>query len=810
MELNRQSRSADPAPRGIIRFRGYDSHTEDSPFIRVKHNHDMKEVWQMMTDDDHWRLPLPKLLISVTGEAKTLTPHPRVKAILKQGLVNAAANTGAWIITGGRATGMMKMVGEAVSEYADATGNQTGQELVVLGIVSLGCVANRHLFKEKALQKNGRKPLTYIMPGEMSDSHCAPLDHNHTHFLLVDDGTERQPGGEIDFRSDLEKYISTQKKDSQDVKIPTVLVVVEGGVNTLKTVRKSLKRGSPVVVISGSGRAADLLSEAKKLDMRRDGSRTGITLTTTKDILDVSDEMACRALGDINECLREDRKNNLVNIFNPAAADSGTNFEREILCALLKAQNLKVNQQVSLAMAWQHCDIAKQCIFSSENRCNWQEADLSSSMLDALVEDQADFVQLFLDLGLDLERFLCVETLWQLYSKCLAKSAVAKELLTYSSSRITSTATTTQYEVGLDLKDNPHLLFDISKVIVHLLKDNSFNFYSDFHVLGEGFQYPSFKHPERELFLWSILFNRRDLAQIVWKDGLDHIGGALCARALLKEMSVIAEEMEMAEFSEDLAKHSVEWEAHALTVLAECYSRDHLLTHNLLVRELRHWAPEESALLCTSDTAGHPAHTNTPDTAGRPTPLSMTESYEMTDFAGHSACQTKLTDIWNGGLAGNTSIWKICLCIFLPFLIFSIKFTDDSRPRNKDDQSFKGRKNSIFPQDPGCSPKKVETCQEEEDAGRRDQDLNLRLKSVSLCATGPDSIDFGQALYYFYTAPVTKFVFNIISYLCFLALFSYVMLVKLNKTSPRAEEYVIWGWTLTMVAEGFRRMSVSR
>ncbi|XP_070208359.1 transient receptor potential cation channel subfamily M member-like 2 [Littorina saxatilis] len=498
----------------------------------------MKEVWQMMTDDDHWRLPLPKLLISVTGEAKTLTPHPRVKAILKQGLVNAAANTGAWIITGGRATGMMKMVGEAVSEYADATGNQTGQELVVLGIVSLGCVANRHLFKEKALQKNGRKPLTYIMPGEMSDSHCAPLDHNHTHFLLVDDGTERQPGGEIDFRSDLEKYISTQKKDSQ-------------------------------------------------------------------------------------------------------------------------AQNLKVNQQVSLAMAWQHCDIAKQCIFSSENRCNWQEADLSSSMLDALVEDQADFVQLFLDLGLDLERFLCVETLWQLYSKCLAKSAVAKELLTYSSSRITSTATTTQYEVGLDLKDNPHLLFDISKVIVHLLKDNSFNFYSDFHVLGEGFQYPSFKHPERELFLWSILFNRRDLAQIVWKDGLDHIGGALCARALLKEMSVIAEEMEMAEFSEDLAKHSVEWEAHALTVLAECYSRDHLLTHNLLVRELRHWAPEESALLCTSDTAGHPAHTNTPDTAGRPTPLSMTESYEMTDFAGHSACQTKLTDIWNGGLAGNTSIWKV-------------------------------------------------------------------------------------------------------------------------------------------------------
>lgn len=36
----------------------------------------------------------------------------------------------------------------------------------------------------------------------------APLDHNHTHFILVDDGTEGKYGGEIEFRTDLERYIS--------------------------------------------------------------------------------------------------------------------------------------------------------------------------------------------------------------------------------------------------------------------------------------------------------------------------------------------------------------------------------------------------------------------------------------------------------------------------------------------------------------------------------------------------------------------------------------------------------------------------
>ena len=36
----------------------------------------------------------------------------------------------------------------------------------------------------------------------------APLDHNHTHFILVDNGTEKKFGGEIIFRATLEHYIS--------------------------------------------------------------------------------------------------------------------------------------------------------------------------------------------------------------------------------------------------------------------------------------------------------------------------------------------------------------------------------------------------------------------------------------------------------------------------------------------------------------------------------------------------------------------------------------------------------------------------
>lgn len=38
----------------------------------------------------------------------------------------------------------------------------------------------------------------------------AYLDSNHTHFLLVDDGTENKFGVEIPFRGDIESYIMAE------------------------------------------------------------------------------------------------------------------------------------------------------------------------------------------------------------------------------------------------------------------------------------------------------------------------------------------------------------------------------------------------------------------------------------------------------------------------------------------------------------------------------------------------------------------------------------------------------------------------
>ena len=44
--------------------------------------------------------------------------------------------------------------------------------------------------------------------------------------------------------------------------VPVVCVVVEGGPNTIATVYEAVMNGTPAIIISGSGRAADILAFA--------------------------------------------------------------------------------------------------------------------------------------------------------------------------------------------------------------------------------------------------------------------------------------------------------------------------------------------------------------------------------------------------------------------------------------------------------------------------------------------------------------------------------------------------------------------
>ena len=85
----------------------------------------------------------------------------------------------------------------------------------------------------------------------------AALEPNHSHFVLIDTkkGGRAAWGGEIAMRFTIEKTICER------FSVPMVLVVVEGGPGTLKTVSETIKGGCPVVLVQGSGGAADAIAQ---------------------------------------------------------------------------------------------------------------------------------------------------------------------------------------------------------------------------------------------------------------------------------------------------------------------------------------------------------------------------------------------------------------------------------------------------------------------------------------------------------------------------------------------------------------------
>ncbi|KAL5018961.1 hypothetical protein ScPMuIL_004683 [Solemya velum] len=414
---------------GEIKFEGYGYDTKNSPYIRVCPNTNIELVWDILTT--YWKLPVPKLLISVTGGAKRFDLKPRLKTIFKRGLVNAATSTGAWVITGGTATGVMELVGEAVMEHNITTGNQ-GNSVVAIGVVTWGIVENRvNLQGDKDL---GLFPAFYS--SENLDNECddknsteknSPLDHNHTNFILVDDGTENKFGREILFRAELEHFIASRVEtvvaENQSVSVPVVLMVVEGGPNTMKTVMESVRRGIPVLVMDGSGRAADFIAEGFRQSQSETEEESEFSAHFHKVMSQLAKKIFEWKTGDkvnekVQKCIQQLKqsleKRKLINIYNLHRED-GSDTDRAILYALLKA-NRSIMDQLALSLAMNKCDIAREDIFIAANRMHWKKLNLYHAMFTALVQDRVDFVQLFIENGVDLRDFLTKETLWNLYA----------------------------------------------------------------------------------------------------------------------------------------------------------------------------------------------------------------------------------------------------------------------------------------------------------------------------------------------------------------------------------------------------------
>ncbi|XP_053420329.1 transient receptor potential cation channel subfamily M member 2 isoform X2 [Nycticebus coucang] len=705
-------------------------------YVRVSQDTPSSVIYHLMTQ--HWGLDIPNLLISVTGGAKNFNMKPRLKSIFRRGLVKVAQTTGAWIITGGSHTGVMKQVGEAVRDFSLSSSYKEG-EVITIGVATWGTIHRR----EGLIHPTGGFPAEYILDEEGQGS-LTCLDSNHSHFILVDDGTHGQYGVEIPLRTKLEKFISEQTKERGGVaiKIPIVCVVLEGGPGTLHTIYNAITNGTPCVIVEGSGRVADVIAQVASLPV----SEITISLIQRKLSVLFQEMFESFTEGRIVEWTKKIqdivRRRQLLTIFREGK-DGKQDVDVAILQALLKASRSQDHfghenwdHQLKLAVAWNRVDIARSEIFTDE--WQWKPSDLHPTMTAALISNKPEFVKLFLESGVRLKEFVTWDTLLYLYENlepsCLFHCKLQK-VLAEEPERLAcapSTPRLQMHHVAQVLRellgdftqplyprprhsDRPRLLLPVPHIKLNVQGVSLRSLYkrSSGHMTFT-------MDPVRDLLIWAIVQNRRELAGIIWAQSQDCIAAALACSKILKELS---KEEEDTDSSEEMLALADEYEHRAIGVFTECYRKDEERAQKLLIRVSEAW--------------------------GKTTCLQLALEAKDMKFVSHGGIQAFLTKVWWGQLCVDNGLWRVALCV----LAFPLLFTGLISFREK------------------------------------------RLQALS----GPARVRA------FFNAPVVIFHLNILSYFAFLCLFAYVLMVDFQPT-PSWCEHVIYLWLFSLVCEETRQL----
>src|SRR5262249_24726856 len=160
----------------------------------------------------------PKNLILVIGGADELDQKlpSRLTQLFSRGIARAAADAEALIIDGGTQAGIMQIMGQSIADG--------GRKSSLLGAAPAGKV-------------------TYPGGPPAASNDSAPLDPNHSHFVLVD-GNEW--GSETETLFELAAAFN----------VPVLAILVNGGPIAKDELLQSVRRNWPVIGGEGRGRVA--------------------------------------------------------------------------------------------------------------------------------------------------------------------------------------------------------------------------------------------------------------------------------------------------------------------------------------------------------------------------------------------------------------------------------------------------------------------------------------------------------------------------------------------------------------------------
>ena len=312
----------------------------------------------------------------------------------------------------------------------------------------------------------------------------------------------------------------------------------------------------------------------------------------------------------------------------------------------------------------------------------------------------------------------------------------------------------------------------------------------------------------RDIFLLSLLLNRKEMALRLWMLGADHMGSALMASNFVKSLSKEARRLDMMDIGTIYHEESVEWQNRAISMLSICYDQDQSRCFKLMTRSLNMWQGL--------------------------TVLEMASFGRKLNFIDQPAVQVKLNMIWLGKMATFSKEWKIVLAIFCPFFIYGLRFEDsvaDSSKVNRilNAEESLGSTNKALERDvekaSGCCPSKARTIfpmtnrRVGMDTEKLNKDDVILLRPGFWTDRKNKTISLRLALYYLYSSPIAKYVTHSVGFshfskpaltnslffqiflAVFLFLYCFLVLTGPVKDEIGVIEIVVWIWAFIFTLE---------
>ncbi|CAF1489539.1 unnamed protein product, partial [Adineta ricciae] len=526
--------------------------------------------------------------------------------------------------------------------------------------------------------------ISYHSAAVVTEENCATLNSSHSCFLLVDNGTVGKYGGEIILRKRFEKYLSQQKISFHGhvgkQNIPVVCVIVEGGRNTIPTVIEYVTEEPPVpvVVIDGSGRAADLIAFAYK-HAQSDGTMSvdlqEQLLQSIEKVFNYNRRQAEHVYVELIICVS---KRQYITIYRMDDDDSSEqeDVDQAILRTLLRNHKASALEQFRLTLSWNRPDIAQTCLLTKRNELT--QAQLDVCMFEALVDNRVEYVKLLIENGVSIKTFLTFNRLQALYNTCGSNSTlhlIAKDVIRgvthHTQHRIYSL-----YEIGLiveKLIGQGYRSSYTRRMIRHLCarqtvsERQNFNVYTDAEQKEQHSQMnanqgeedvkknsicddPTFGFPYNELLVFAVLTKRHEMALFFWAHGEEALAKALIGCRLNKNLAREAQDDELdTEIADEFLSNAEDFQQRALALLDQCYQEDDVNATQILTCELENW----SNWTC----------------------LDLSVTAYLRDFVAHKCCQQLLSDLWIGGMNVRKYLkWMVLFALFFPPALLLIDF----------------------------------------------------------------------------------------------------------------------------------------